>query len=152
MHNHLARYSLLFLLALFPAHVFSQDDGAAQTGVVKLELSGLSDASGNIYISVYNSEDSWLGADTLVTEKVAIADALEGELVLAELPLPPGEYAISIFYDLNNNGELDTNFIGIPTEQSGSSNNAPARFGPPKFRDAAFVVGSEAIDLAIRLN
>ncbi|MCB1702586.1 MAG: DUF2141 domain-containing protein [Pseudomonadales bacterium] len=145
MHNHLARYSLLFLLALFPAHVFSQDDGAAQTGVVKLELSGLSDASGNIYISVYNSEDSWLGADTLVTEKVAIADALEGELVLAELPLPPGEYAISIFYDLNNNGELDTNFIGIPKEPVALSNNARPSFGPPKYKDAKFTLGNEPV-------
>ena len=69
-----------------------------------------------------------------------------------EMQLPPGRYALSVFQDMNGNRKLDTNFIGIPTEQSGSSNNAPARFGPPKFSAAEFVVGSQAIDLAIRLN
>ena len=59
--------------------------------------------------------------------------------------LPPGEYALSIFYDKNDNGELDTNFIGIPKEPVALSNNARPSFGPPKYKDAVFTLGDETV-------
>jgi len=68
------------------------------------------------------------------------------------MSLPPGRYAVSVFQDMNGNRKLDTNFIGIPTEASGSSNDAPAKWSAPKFKDAVFTVGSEPVDLTIRLN
>ena len=37
--------------------------------------------------------------------------------------IPPGTYAIKLHIDENENGELDTNFLGIPREQYGTSNN-----------------------------
>ncbi|MCF8413904.1 MAG: DUF2141 domain-containing protein, partial [Melioribacteraceae bacterium] len=49
-----------------------------------------------------------------------------------------GEYAIKCYHDVNENRELDTNFFGIPSEDYGFSNNAPATFGPPSFEQAAF--------------
>ena len=112
----LIRCGLLTLLAVQSAYVLAEDAGKAALATVKLELSGLQNASGNVYVAVYDSDDSWLGEDTVLDKKVVIADAMQGELVLAELQLPPGEYAISVFYDRNHNGELDTNFIGIPKE------------------------------------
>ena len=51
-----------------------------------------------------------------------------------------GEYAIAIYHDENNNGKLDTNFLGVPKEPFGFSNNARALLGPPKFSAAAFIV------------
>jgi uncharacterized protein (DUF2141 family) len=66
--------------------------------------------------------------------------------------LPPGRYALSVLQDMNGNRKLDTNFIGIPTEASGSSNDAPAKWSAPKFKDAVFTVGDEPVNLAIRLN
>lgn len=47
--------------------------------------------------------------------------------------LPSGSYAISIFHDENDNGELDTNFMGIPKEGFAFGNNAMGTFGPPSF-------------------
>ena len=145
MINRLAHWCLLFTVLLLPVHAGADEAVATITGTVKLELSGLQDSTGDIYIAVYDSDDTWLGDDTVQQSKVVIADALEGELVLAELQLPPGEYAISIFYDRNNNGELDTNFIGIPKEPVALSNNARPRFGPPKYKDAVFTLGNEPV-------
>ena len=48
----------------------------------------------------------------------------------------PGQFAIVIFYDKNENGTLDTNFIGIALEKVRFSNNANGRFGPAKWADA----------------
>lgn len=62
-----------------------------------------------------------------------------------------GTYAISSFNDENGNGKLDTNFLGIPKEGTGASNNAPANFGPPKWADAKFEGKGKAIKQSIKL-
>jgi uncharacterized protein (DUF2141 family) len=125
---------------------------AQESGTVRLEVSGLQGAAGNIYISVYDSEDKWLGDEVVLTRKVAIAEALEGELVLSELALPAGNYAFSVFYDANNNDKLDTNFIGIPKEPVAISNNARPKFGPPRYKDAVFAVGAEPVIQRIEIE
>ena len=122
------------------------------TAPLRVELTGLVNVEGTLYIAVYDSDDTWLGDETVLEHQVVIADSREGELVIAELQLPPGEYALSIFYDSNNNGELDTNFIGIPKEPVAISNNARPKFGPPKYKDAVFTLGSEALVQRINME
>jgi uncharacterized protein (DUF2141 family) len=63
----------------------------------------------------------------------------------------PGTYAISVFHDENSNGELDTNFIGMPKEGVGASNNPKARMGPPKFKDAKFELAADDLGKPIKL-
>ncbi len=53
--------------------------------------------------------------------------------------LPPGNYAVAIIHDANNNKKLDT-FMGIPREGFGFSRDPAIGFGPPKFRAAEFPV------------
>lgn len=52
--------------------------------------------------------------------------------------LAPGTYAVALFHDENDNGMLDTNFLGIPSEGVGVSNNRRPLVGPPSFADAKF--------------
>lgn len=54
-----------------------------------------------------------------------------------------GRYAISVFQDVNGDGELNANLLTIPTEPYGFSNNARGKFGPVKFKDAAFAVPAD---------
>lgn len=61
-----------------------------------------------------------------------------GRAVCVFANLPPGTYSGGAFHDANDNGKLDTNWIGIPKEGVASSNNAKGRMGPPKFKDASF--------------
>ncbi|MEH6591370.1 MAG: DUF2141 domain-containing protein [Halioglobus sp.] len=112
---------------------------------VQIELSGLADAEGNIFVSVYNSADDWLSDNTVMTNKVDIADNLDGDIMRYTLELPPGDYALSIFFDANGNDDMDTNFIGIPKEPVAMSNNARPKFGPPKYKDAVFTLGEEVV-------
>ncbi|WP_114394697.1 DUF2141 domain-containing protein [Oleisolibacter albus] len=65
-------------------------------------------------------------------------------------PLPPGRYAVRVFQDLNANGTLDTNLLGIPTEPFGFSNDAMGEMGPPSFAAAAITL--ESAPLAIRVT
>jgi uncharacterized protein (DUF2141 family) len=52
--------------------------------------------------------------------------------------IPFGTYAVCAFHDENNDQKINSNFIGIPKEGIGVSNNAKGHFGPPKFDDAKF--------------
>lgn len=129
----------LVLLSLACQGVMAED----LTGILMVEISGLKDATGNVYIAVYNSDSTWLSDKTVLSKKVAIAEALDGDQVRTELQLPLGEYALSVFYDKDDDGEMDTNFIGMPKEPIALSNNAVAKFGPPKYADAVFSLGAE---------
>ena len=119
--------------------------GVVCAGEAQVELTGLQDAEGDIYITVYDSEDSWLGEERVMVQKVVIEEARKDGVVLSVLELPPGEYALTIYHDTNGSGELDTNFIGIPKEPVAMSNNAKAKFGPPKYEDAKFTLGDEPV-------
>ncbi len=52
--------------------------------------------------------------------------------------LKTGKYSVSIIHDENNNAELDSNWLGIPTEGYGFSNNAKGTMGPPDFDETLF--------------
>jgi len=125
---------------------------AAENAMLNIELSGLSQVEGNFYIAVYDNPDDWLGESTADGMAVSIVDALVDDLVVANMELPPGNYAISIYYDVNGNGELDTNFIGIPKEPVALSNNAKAKFGPPKYKDAVFSLTAEGMTQRIEMT
>lgn len=55
-------------------------------------------------------------------------------------------------HDENGNGKLDSNWLGIPSEPVGASNDARGQFGPPSFEDAAFELGPGDVTVTIRLH
>lgn len=133
-------YAHLLLAAVFACQSALAED---LPGLVTVEISGLKGTSGSVYIAVYDSESTWLEDETVLSKKVIIADALDGDLVRTELELPMGQYALSAFHDLDDNGELDTNFVGIPKEPIAVSNNVVEKFRAPKYEDAVFTLGAE---------
>lgn len=66
--------------------------------------------------------------------------------------IPPGTYAMAVVHDENMNGELDTNWFGLPTEGYGFSNNARAVLSAPSFSDASFTYDGRSIDLTMTLH
>jgi uncharacterized protein (DUF2141 family) len=64
----------------------------------------------------------------------------------------PGTYGVSAFHDRNNNGKLDKNWIGMPVEDYGASNDARGTFGPPRFEDAKFRFEGGHVRLSARLE
>ncbi len=57
--------------------------------------------------------------------------------------LPEGEYAIALYQDLNEDKRLNRNFLGIPTEPFGVSNNIKPMFSPPSYNDCRFRYSSQ---------
>ena len=114
---------------------------------VEVQITGFENNMGNAMIALYNSEDSFLSnrfkSDVLVIENNRV------EAIFSEIP--DGVYAISVYHDEDSNGKLNMVMGFYPSEATGTSNNAPARFGPPKWEDAKFELNNEEV-LKMEIN
>jgi uncharacterized protein (DUF2141 family) len=141
--------TLSLLISILAWQVASADE---LTGILMVEIAGLKDETGNLYISVYDSDSTWRSEETVIGKRISIADALDGELVRTELQLPLRDYALAVFFDVDDNGELDSNFMGKPQEPVAWSNNAVWNFGPPSYEEAVFTLSAEPIILRISMR
>ena len=64
----------------------------------------------------------------------------DNKCIITFFELKEGSYAIRYFHDENSNKELDMNFLGIPKEGIGFSNDAYGKFGPKDFEEWLFDV------------
>ena len=80
------------------------------------------------------------------------AQIISGRATCKFPKVPAGVYAVSVFHDENLNGRLDTNWLGIPREGVGASNNPKPRMGPPKFAAAEFQDSGASMDVEIIMH
>lgn len=66
--------------------------------------------------------------------------------------LPAGRYALVVLHDENMNGRIDYNWLGIPREGYGFSNDVHGKLGAPSFERAAFVYDGKTLDLTVTLR
>jgi uncharacterized protein (DUF2141 family) len=140
-----------FLTAVLLSIAFTVSAAAGETAV-RLVVTNVLEPDGLLLAGAYSSAETWLGPATVASREVPVAGNLIDSSVTFEMSLPPGNYAFSVLQDLNGNRKLDTNFIGVPTEPSGSSNDAPAKWSAPKFKDAVVTVGEQLMELRITLR
>ncbi len=115
-------------------------NGFAYASNIEVKVDNLTAKKGKVYASLCQKASFMNGrCDFEIVRKV---EKNQQQLIFNEVS--PGSYAISIFYDVNDNGELDTSLFGIPKEPTGVSNNAIGKNGPPAFDKASFVVNENA--------
>jgi len=105
--------------------------------------------AGPVMVAVYDKAE-----DFPAPQKGLAGQAVEAQGESAEAifhGLAPGRYAVAVYQDLNRNGKLDKNFLGLPTEPYGFSKDARGSFGPPSF-DAAAVDIPAAAKVVINLR
>ena len=64
----------------------------------------------------------------------------------------PGPYALAVIHDENSDGKLNTNWLGIPTEGYGFSNDAKALIAAPSFSAASFSYDGHGVVMTISLH
>tara|TARA_R110000823_G_scaffold307312_2_gene430081 strand:- start:41253 stop:41588 length:336 start_codon:yes stop_codon:yes gene_type:complete len=94
--------------------------------------------NGTALVGLYDSEETFLEKNFMSrTAKIENQTA-----TVTFMDVPDGVYAVSCFHDEDDNKKLNM-FMGMmPTEDYGTSNNAPAKFGPPKWKDAKFEINN----------
>ncbi len=140
--NRIRRLAGPALMAL--ALIGGMTAGGVQAAELSLEISGLATDGGpqaQVMVAVFADAQDWLKKPVAV-RRVAAQDAVDGRLTLRLSDLPEGPVAISVFQDLNGNGRLDTNPVGMPLEPFAFSRQAQGNFGPPRFEQAVLDAGT----------
>ncbi len=134
---------LLLISLFFYSTSYSQ-------GQVKVSVSNFENDKGVCYTCVFNSENSFKEMKALQCSTTSITNKTSEVVFNA---LPDGEYAIFVFHDKNENGKMDKNFLGIPSEGYGASQNKLPFAAAPKFEANKFSVKKNVVVTArIRLR
>jgi len=104
---------------------------------MRIQFTNIKAARGSIYLAVYDQADKFLDEQEVQYQQIIPVSA-QGSLEIVIPDLPAGTYAISCFHDVNGNGKMDKNFLGIPTDPYGFSNNARPTFRAPNWEEARF--------------
>lgn len=140
---------------LFAALLVSLTSPSAQAGdpagAVTVAPRNLKPAGGHLRCLAFRSERGFPDARRHAAAEVSV-QATSSEAACRFTGLAQGVWAFAFIHDANDDGELDTNLFGVPTEGYGFSRDASGTFGPPDFEEAALVVGAEPLTLRPRVR
>jgi len=133
--------SVIFILVFFFSISY------AKSGTVTVKITGIKEIKGNILIGLFNKSK---GYPDIGKEYKGIAIKLKSKSVTYTFTdVPDGEYAIAVVHDINNNGEVDYNFFGMPQEMYAFSGGEC--IGKPPFDKAKFKLkGKYTIKLKLK--
>ena len=117
-----------------------------------INITNLNSDKGQVLVALFNSPENFPSQEGKY--KGAKIKPLSGTTASTIFNnIPPGKYAVITFHDANDDGKLDKNFWGKPTEQFGFSNDAQPSMGPPSFKEAQFNLSEgESKTISIKLN
>jgi uncharacterized protein (DUF2141 family) len=121
---------------------------AAPANVIHVHYVGMNSDVGRAGCAIWSSNVGWPRHREQAAQR-AWAPISNGSAVCDFAGLPPGTYAVATFHDRDMSGGMTFNFIGLPTESYGFSNDAPVGLGPPSFTDAGFTYSGGSLDITI---
>lgn len=136
---------MVFVALGVAADAVAQD---AQTALT-VRILGLRSDQGSVRMEVFDTE---AGYNERAAALVFTGSVLNGAAEIPFVPPTSGVFAIRVYHDENENGQLDRTPLGVPEEPVGFSNNARSRFGPPTFRDAALPLEQAPPVIEIRME
>ena len=140
--------TIIFVLLVF--NVLDIKAQSTTENELIVRVTNIKKAEGQIRVAAYRPDQKFLGEDIAMG---VIAEVNEvGEVLATFKDLSFGTYGLSLYHDVNGNGELDTNFMGIPKEPYGFSNNARGTFGPPKYTAAQFEYTKSGQQVTIKIK
>jgi len=131
----------LFACWFWPGNALAQDSS------LEVTVSNIKSDKGNIRIGLFTKE----GFLKAPFEGKMVKATREGVTVIFE-NLKAGVYAISVVHDENENGEMDTNKLGIPREGYAFGNDALGKMGPPSFDQSKVEVEGGGVKQVLKMK
>ena len=110
------------------------------TSTLEVEVEGLRSEKGSLDCALFNAPDGFPGPSPIVGGAHQLAASTRPMRCTFDA-LPAGTYAVSVQHDEDGDGELDTNFVGVPTEGYGVTNNVYPGTRAPTFEEAQVSIG-----------
>ena len=141
---------LTILFSFSSARAAAQED-KQQVGRFTLVVAGLRSNNGQVRVGLYNTKESYHSRGKLPALLRAKLKIDHNKAVYTFEDIPYGEYTIKLYHDENGNDKLDKNFLGIPKEPYGFSNNARG-LGLPSYKKAKFTIASKEMSMEINMD
>ena len=120
------------------------------TSTVLLEVSSFKNTRGILNCRLFTKPSDFPDGEGILTVRVPIAGP---NTSCTFLSIEPGTYAVAVVHDENSNGKLDKNFVGVPSEGYGVSNNKTYALSAPKWDESVFTIApSESKTLQVKLR
>lgn len=124
----------VFLLTIL---VFSLLSATFAQSNLSISVTNIKNIKGVVRIAIFNKADGFPSNDNKAFKLLSVKiDGASANIVIPNIPF--GNYAVVVFHDENNNNKLDTNFIGMPKEGTGTSNANEKPTGKPSYSNALF--------------
>jgi len=136
------------LLATLPPDAGSQPSCPG----IHVKILNIKNSSGTVACALFEAPEGFPTDFLRMATNVMIIKIRKDQARCDFEDIPPGTYAMAVIHDENMNGELDTNWLGIPTEGYGFSNDAHGLVGAPPFSAASFRYNGENIELTMTLH
>ncbi|WP_210493344.1 DUF2141 domain-containing protein [Microvirga antarctica] len=127
-----------------PLLIFAISSANAATLVIRAE--GVASQQGMVYAGIC---DTSFDEATCPYKDRAAAKA--GTVEMRIRNVRPGSYAIAVFHDISGDGKLNRNFIGLPNEPYGFSNDVGRR-GAPDFKRALIEVKEPVTTITVPIQ
>ena len=119
---------------------------------IHVKILNIRNSTGSVACALFESPHGFPTEYLLSATNVMIIKIRKAQARCDFEDIPPGTYAMAVIHDENMNGKLDANWIGIPTEGYGFSNNATAMLGAPSFADASFTYDGRNVEMTMSLH
>jgi uncharacterized protein (DUF2141 family) len=121
-------------------------------GRIEVTMTGFKNQEGNARVAVFLDAGGWPDEESSVFA-TAVVPISDGQALAFFEEVPAGPFAVSVFHDKDGNGELDSDTLGIPSEDYGFSRDARNMFGAPSFKEARIeLAAGETKQITIRVK
>ena len=137
--------TLLLYLFTLSGKSFAQDSLS-----VNVTVEGFQNSKGICRLLLFENEEGF--PDLRQFAILMSNQGIQNKTAEFNLKIKPGKYAVAVLHDENSNGKMDKNWLGIPSEGFGASNNPKIGFGPPEFDESAINLDKNNAKVKIKLN
>lgn len=140
--------------ALCAAFMTVPASAAAQSACpgIQVKIQDIRNSTGTVACALFEAPEGFPTKFLKSATNVVMIKIRDTQARCDFLDIPQGTYALAVIHDEDMNGELATNWMGVPTEGYGFSNDAEASLGAPSFDAASFSYDGQNLDMTITLN
>ncbi len=140
--------AVLGFASSFPAMAFAQSSCAG----IHVQILDIRNSDGAVACALFEAPEGFPKKFLKFATNIMMIKIQDTQARCNFLDIAPGTYALAVIHDENMNGELDTNWLGVPKEGYGFSSDAEASMSAPSFEAASFQYDGQELDLTITLN
>jgi len=138
---------IIFCIILLSFSTLQSKEG----GEIHLTIQETENDTGVIQMLLFNNKEGFPGTPEKALKRMSIPIKNKKATIILK-GIEPGMYAISVFHDEDEDGEMKKNGIGLPLDKYGFSNDPTLIFGPPSFKKSSFEVKNKPIQVEINLR